>query len=510
MGIREATQEEIAALELANGAGASGKQFDPIEFATGLARSVGQGITFGFADEAEAYARSFLGDENYKEARNAVRADLERFRGEYPFTAYGSEIAASMIMPGGSIRTLTKEGIRQAAKKTAAGAGLYGAGAAEEIKDVPLTAATSGAMGYGLTRAAPSIVAGAKELAARGVPLTAGQKFGGVLGGIEERLTGLPVTDFFVGGARMRGVRGFERAAYNEALQPIGKELPKGLSERGAYIKAEEIIGKEYADTLKGAVIPTPESLTKYADTSLAFLTAGLPQKEQDLLKRIIKREITQRSANGKLSGEAFKDAQSAIRREAYKYMTSSDAYQKGLGEALSDVADELTNALAKSNPDKAARLAKVDAAYSRFKPMQMAAGSKGQAGAVTPSKLLEKVYSQSRRAPAVLARGEGRMQELAETGVDVLGSKIGDPGTAGRLMLGGALLGGGAVYDPVATALTAGGLGALYSRPGQAFMRGAVVPAVSAAMRQPATAALLSEPLAEGRTRGLLDAYYP
>ena len=34
-----------------------------VDLAKNLARAIGQGLTFGFADEAEGYARSILGDE---------------------------------------------------------------------------------------------------------------------------------------------------------------------------------------------------------------------------------------------------------------------------------------------------------------------------------------------------------------------------------------------------------------------------------------------------------------
>lgn len=532
MSVREATLEEIEALDIGAGMTVSmptpSKEFDPVAFATGVSRSIGQGITFGFADEAEAYARSILGDVGYREARDAIREELEGFRGDYPFAAYGAEIAASMVVPGGTVRTLTKEAAKQAARRAAVGGAVYGAGTAEEIEDIPASAITAGAATYGLSRAAPKVVEGARELARRGVPLTMGQKYGGIVGGIEERLTGLPISDYLVGGARMRGVRGFERAAYDEALSPIGRTLPKGLSERGAYVKAEEIIGEEYSNVLKDAVIPAPASLGKYIDTTVAFLGVDLPKKERDLLAKIAKREISQRIDGGKLTGEAFKDAQSAIKSQAYKYIGSPDAYQQGLGGSLYDLADELTGALRQANKDKADRLSQIDAAYSRFKPMQLAAAAKGQAGAVTPSKLLEKVYSQSKRMPATLARGEARMQPLAETGVDVLGTKIGDPGTAGRFALFTSLAGGGSPFvgvDPITTLGGVAGLGALYSRGGQAVMTGGkpsvgrfrsplevpgLVGISGGLMRQPASGALLAEQFPQPDMSGLLGPSYP
>ena len=57
--------------------GASGSNMSTSDLAINLARAIGQGLTFGFADEAEGFARSVLGDETYEEARDSARAGLE-------------------------------------------------------------------------------------------------------------------------------------------------------------------------------------------------------------------------------------------------------------------------------------------------------------------------------------------------------------------------------------------------------------------------------------------------
>jgi len=516
MGIREATQDEIASLTKGQEKAEAGG-FDVIEFATGLARSMGQGVTFGFADEAEAYVTSILGDEGYKQARDRIRGELSEFRKEYPKTAYGTEIAASVAMPmgvaglagrgvGAGARVLNPEAaqfISQAAQqaatklpkaitgttaKAAGMGGLYGVGAAEEAADAPTAAATSAALGAGLQKALPPVAKGAVELAKRGVPLTVGQKFGGIVGGIEERVAGLPVADFLVGGARRRAVEKFGTVAFNEALEPIGAKIPMKLTGRDAYIAAEKAINKAYDDALKGVSVPAPQRLMD----DVASFVGDLPAKEADQFAKMINRELSSRvDEAGNLSGEAFKQAQSAIRKQAYTFSTSTDAYQRQLGDALSDAAEELTAALAKANPDKAGKLSNVDTAFSRFKPLQMAAAQKTQAEAITPAKLRDMVYRQSRRSPAVLARGEGRMQELAETGVDVLGAKVPDSGTAGRTLVGAGLLSGGAYFDPVTTGLVAGGLGAAYTRPAQSLIGGAME-AIRRGGRSPAAAGIL------------------
>ena len=73
------------------------------EYAKGLARSVGSGLTFGFGDELTALARSKLGGEDYDKALQEERDALKRFRDQYPVAALGSEVVGSLptlLVPG--------------------------------------------------------------------------------------------------------------------------------------------------------------------------------------------------------------------------------------------------------------------------------------------------------------------------------------------------------------------------------------------------------------------------
>lgn len=73
----------------------------------GYARALGQGLMFGFADEAEARARSALTGRSYEEELQAVRDEYARFTQENPMTSLAAEFAggvvpsvAGMLMPG--------------------------------------------------------------------------------------------------------------------------------------------------------------------------------------------------------------------------------------------------------------------------------------------------------------------------------------------------------------------------------------------------------------------------
>ena len=149
-----------------------------LSFASGLSRSLGQGITFGFADEAEAYIRSALGEGEYAKIRDDIRDNLNKFRADEPAFAYGAEIGAALLTPGAAriatkagMKTIADKAVMAAAKRPTAAAGVggavYGAGTAEEIEDVLVAAGVSGVMGMGGQAMAPTVSARLKPYSAQ-------------------------------------------------------------------------------------------------------------------------------------------------------------------------------------------------------------------------------------------------------------------------------------------------------------------------------------------------------
>lgn len=504
------------------------ERFTP-EYFAGLGRSAAQGITFGTADEIEAFVRSLIGEETYKKERDKIRAGLEQFRSDFPVEAYGTEIAASLPAMGGAAATLGRLGVRGALKQAGIGGAAYGAGAAEEIEDVPVSAALGGALGVGGEALAPAISRQALALGKK-IPLTVGQYYPVMKRG-EEALTSMPLFGGGIAAQYKRGMSAFPVYMYNRALKPLGIELPKDTTPRTAFNKARAIFNKKYTEALEGVEIDVSDDLMDDLAQIVSKAkdevgVAGL-EKGADFENMVI-RQVLGRVKDGKLSGESIQDIQKKIGQEALRFGKSTDPIDDKIATAYSDLDVEMMDLIAKYSPAKKELLQKTNKAYSQFVPLR-AAAAKGADSGFTPEQAMTAVRAEERKAGAAglsrLAAGEARMQKPIEVARSVIGDKLPTTGSGERMLMGAALYGGGGALlgapsgaSPESAMLgIAGGIlgrGAT-TRGGQALLRGmrlpetvggmrvpaamqrprvGVVPAISAGLRAPATAGLLAQ----------------
>ena len=219
-----------------------------INFLTGFANAVSQGVTFGTADEiAGFFAPVFGGDR--EAVRDAMRDNLEQFREDSPFAAYPAEIAASIAMPLGALKVAPKlaagatrlvgqglgrlnPALATPIGKAAVGGGVSGAGSAEGTLGERLPEAlTGGALGAGFGLAEKALIpvasAAAKQLEKSGIPTTVGQMFGGTMKRAEDILKSIPIVGGGVISRQKDALEAFPIYMYNKALEPVGIELPK-------------------------------------------------------------------------------------------------------------------------------------------------------------------------------------------------------------------------------------------------------------------------------------------
>jgi hypothetical protein len=461
--------------------------------------------------------------QNWRDPRLAAAPDPGRFAGNTAMT--GPLVAALMPAAPGILG-----GIATGAAGGAIGSALKPVDAdknpdywSTKAKDVAAGAAT-GALTGGAFGALGRVVSpkastnpDVQALMDAGVTPTPGQILGGRAAQFEEKLGSVPVVGGMVQNARARAMEDFNRAAINKALEPIGEALDKGTP------VGREAIGQAI-DTVNGAYARLLPSLTVKVDQtfaqglgSLATMARDLPADRAAQFGKILENQVLGKfnPQTGIMTGETMKSVESELGRLASSYRNSPVGDERLLGSAIQELQSTLRGLVQRSNPEAAGTLAATNQAYATLLRVQDAAAKVGSPnGAFTPAALTSSVkkFDSSFRDRA-FARGDALLQDFAEAGKNVLGNKVPDSGTAGRMLVGGGIP-AAAMYaynNPLAAgAIGAGaGLGMLpYTAAGQRLAAGLL------ASREPG-AGLLSEairsagPLAAGAvgavTPGLL-----
>lgn len=321
---------------------------------------------------------------------------------------------------------------------------------------------------------APALGTSAKMLTDLGIRLTPGQMAGGVTRRAEDSLGSIPVVGSLVRRAQRDSIEDFNRATLNKALEPIGVKLPPDIPVgRDAIGYAQKAASDNYDHLLSGATfqvtVPFHQDMQQ-----LATLVSEMPGPQRDQFGSIISNRVMQRlQPTGTMDGQTFKQVESELTNYASQYRSSSDAAQRQLGSAIDEVNHALRENLERTNPNIKDELAKANASYAMLSRVEDASMvRKTPDGTFMPSDLLGQIRSASRRTGRrkAFARGDAMMQDVAESGQDVLPSKVPDSGTPERAAWG-ALLGGGAFeYPKTAAALGAASLP--YTRPGLAASR--------------------------------------
>lgn len=354
-----------------------------------------------------------------------------------------------------------------------------------------------------------------RALADAGVTMTPGQILGGAWQRTEDKLSSVPVLGDFIKNAQRRSIEDFNRATYGNALTPIGETLPGNVATGADAVGAvRDKIGSVYKSIEPKATFMADQNFA----TDLAGIRNSLAQEAPGVLGQfdnIVQNQITNKLTNGLMNGSQWGDTRSMLSRLAANQIKgNADADKWALNGALSDLGNAVNSAVGRASPsDVLPTLSKANAAYAQYKQLERAAGSVGASNAgniFTPGQ-----YANAVRNGATAfqkATNSGLNGDLANTAMNVLGSKYPDSGTAGRSMLavGAAALGGHAVApQAVAPAAAMLGLGSLpYTKLGQRLTQNMLLnrPAVAAPIGQfvntygPTAGLLLAPSIARGQ----------
>ena len=378
----------------------------PENIQTGLARSAGQGLLFGFGDEVEAFVRSLSQDEDYSTALQQVRSELESFREDSPVAAYGTEIATSIptVLAGGA--GLGRLGVTGAGKIGAIESGIYGAGTGEDLesrsKNALIGTITGGAASKAVDKVLPKKSETAKKLQAKGIPLTPGQALrdAGTIGSdlisaLEDLSTSYPGAGAPIQAKRLETLIETNKVLLNEAVAPLGIKIP-------------------ILNTLEESVLdPT----------------------EQARVLRIIDVNLTNKIKDGTLKGRDLKNAQTVLRQKAESF-EKKGGFEGEIGQVIRQIKEVLENEIDIQNVDSK-DLKIVNQVYRNLIPINDAMQQAViQEGVFTPAQLLRaiKKADKTKRKTRVI-KGDNTLQETAEQAQQVLLSAYPDSATASRLL---------------------------------------------------------------------------
>ncbi|MCP5012284.1 MAG: hypothetical protein GY942_20085 [Aestuariibacter sp.] len=273
---------------------------------------------------------------------------------------------------------------------------------------------------------APKVPQHIKQLNAEGVTTSPGQRLGGMLQGVEDKLESYPWVGGMIKGARDRTYKEFNRTAINRALTPIGKKLPDDMPEGYkaiAYTRKE--LGNAYDDLLKNMTGKVDDQFDSEFKAIADKAKAYLQPQDFDQFKNIVLYETSKRvNSDGTIGGKGLKEIQEVLRTNAAKFGTGDPA-KRDIGEAFNGALSAFNSMLSRNNPAYADRLKKVNAGWANFKRVQNAAGKQGsESGVFTPAQLDNAVRKlDPSKDKSAYSESAALMQDLADNAKKVLPS---------------------------------------------------------------------------------------
>lgn len=290
------------------------------------------------------------------------------------------------------------------------------------------------------TAIAPMLRPEAKALSEKGVQLTPGQMTGGIIRRAEEAFKSIPILGSFVRAAEERGIKGFNNAVINQALEPISAKLdPATTAGHEAISEARTKIGAAY-DTLLPQLNLTMDQDLSNDLHNIRFTASELPPNINTQFEKILNNRLAivfTKSPQPGVQGQALKQSDSALRHLSSTYKRSPDADQQAMGARIDEVRQAVRQALIRQNGAAAQDLKKIDYAYSMLTRVEGAGARRAtSAGVFTPNDLLQTIKSRDKSArKGAFARGDALMQTFAEYGQAVLPGKLPDTGTTERYL---------------------------------------------------------------------------
>lgn len=489
-------------------------------------RGAANAATFGLGDTIAAAGDATIpldsGSSNaptwtqrFQENRTAQRGHTGATETAHPIASVAGGLAGGFINP--ATRALPViHGFGVAALQGAGVGAAYGAGGAvsngEDLSgitgDAITGAATGGMLGTAL-HGAGNIIRGATRnpdavtLNAVGIPTTIGQDLGGGFKRAEDAATSMPWGGDAIIARQKEGLGGFNRALENNALSPVGLQVPTALApgnDAGRYLKTMNDAAYKAAYT--GATVQKTPQLVADLQAATDHFPAGLDSS--GVQKDIQARVLGAFDQNGIMDTKSFNAAKNWLSEHSRTTQSMSND-QIDVANAYKSALSALKGQMSQTDPQRGAMLKAADAVYARRLPLIDAAGNTNasmKGGIVTPAQYSRALDSSDGSAHGLqYSLGGLPQQSMVQAAQRTLPSSIPDSGTAIRRLISGGLpaaigagVGAGAVGLPgvAAAGLPMLATRLLYSKKGQDLAKAAFFgnPTARATLAQIAQAA--------------------
>jgi hypothetical protein len=310
-------------------------------------------------------------------------------------------------------------------------------------------------------------------LKSEGVKPTIGQTLGGWANTLEEKAQSIPILGDAIAAARNRAREQFNTAAINRAAAPIGAKAEGAGQDAVAQVGDKISAAYDAAKNQLGHFTLDRQAASEL--NNLLQMTRNLNGPERAQFDKVWSYLDNAVSPNGSLKAEAFKQFDSKAGKEAARFTGASDAYQQQVGDAIKELQRIVLDAGKRANPKAAEAIDAADKAWANLVRVEGASkAALNNGGVFSPAQLQAAVrQADTSVRDRATARGQALMQDLSGAGQSVLGNRVPDSGTAGRVMLAGGATATGLAYPAIPIALAGGAIG--YTPPVQALLRAAV-----------------------------------
>lgn len=431
---------------------------------------------------------------NQERAQLALEDSARNHSTAAPIGALSGGVLAAMGGEAGLARLGMGAGFGRAAiADMGYGAGA-GAGASEDNR---IGGAVSGglagligsAAGQGISRTAGNIIGGpgdqyARQMIDENIPLTVGGavqrsgRLGQIVKSVEDKMSGVPILGDTINARRSEGIRAMNAKTFDKALEPINENVGNKVGEE-AVAEAHGLIQNAFKRALGGKTAQVDDLFLKEARPALERIASirrdGLGMEIVEQIEEATKGMFDETGQS--ISGEGMQALLGSLRqiRQAYK----NDPLAHKIGEGVKGIERAVEGIFERQAPEVMPDYRAAKAAYRRLSIVSDAVNSgKNGEGLFTPAQLGQADRNNTKNLEGKIAAASGKspFHDFQRAAQETLPNRVPDSGTAGRVIVPGALLAAGGTADTfggtggagigIASALTL-----LYSKRGQAFL---------------------------------------